>query len=197
MRKVMTVVLVGAVLAGCTGASGEKGLAGPTGPSGSVGPSGPAGPTGPQGLVGDAGPAGADGAPGPVGPRGPSSVAVPWLDVNMDQHLTDVPANTWTKITSVTVGEGDYLVLVKLNFYNLAGVAAQAVCHLGQEPTPVFDVIIQDVPNAARSSASMQAAVHVPAGGQTLDLTCFCFEGTMRVWFPHLAAIQVGALSTP
>ena len=79
----LTLALLGLILAGCeqkseppaqAGAQGLQGPIGPMGPKGDPGSPGPAGPPGPQGatgLAGPPGPPGPDGAGGGVGPAGP------------------------------------------------------------------------------------------------------------------------------
>ena len=187
MRKGM-LVLLAVVLSACTGGNGPMGPVGTSGPSG---PAGLVGPTGPQGLPGEAG------LQGPIGPQGPSLAVSPWLDANFDQHITDLADTAMTLVTSVNLPAGSYVVLAKVSFSNLAGSAVRAECELRQGATNVLDTTLADLASAAVATQSLQASTVVAAGGESVALNCRTPAPPLRVFMPHLTAIQVGTLSVP
>jgi len=199
MRMALAVALAGLFMGACS-SSGDQGPAGVAGPSGPAGLQGPQGPTGPGGAAGTAGPAGPSGPTGPQGAQGPSLAFTPWLDGNSEQRILDlVDANT-TTLASVNLPPGAYVVLARVSLNNLSGAESGATCMIVQGAANVLDAALTDLLGAgvgSRDKASLQASTVVPAGGATIALTCQTGAPPVRTFFPHLAAIQVGALVGP
>ena len=202
MMRLMAVVVLATWAAACSDSS--SGPRGPEGPQGSQGLQGIQGPQGTQGLQGSAGvqgPPGVQGEPGPQGligppgPRGPSAAFTPWVDGSFDQHMVDLPASVFTAVASVTLDEGTYVVLGKVGLYNISGVASSLDCRLVQGAS-VLDAVTLLLASAEVSALPLQASTVVAAGGEVLELRCWCSPSTVRVYEPHLAAIQVGSFAS-
>ena len=127
-------LLIVALVAGCSAKEGPVGPAGPPGPAGPVGPAGaqgPAGATGPQGAAGPAGPAGPVGPAGPAGPPGPAGpagvAAAPetpkTVKVNAGADVAEAPGASVTLKAAVAAEDGSAVTGFK--WEQTAGVPAQ------------------------------------------------------------------------
>jgi len=159
------------------GATGAAGLQGPAGASGATGP------VGPQGLQGGV---------GARGPQGPSLAISPWLDGNFDNHILDLTTSSLEPVATVSLPQGSYVVIGKVGLYNISRAPLTPECWLTQAGVMIDAATVQ-LPTGALAALPFQASIVVPAGGATVALSCVSLG--LRTFFPHLTAIQVGALS--
>ena len=151
------------------------GLQGPTGPQG------PAGPAGPQGLVGPM---------GPKGDRGPSDVYA--VDgTNSPDLLNDVT----TEVVSIVLPAGSYLIVGRLMVENDDGQSRATWCRLGSPTDISLDnsgpEYQRNLPSFAMDNVKLQ---HTAVFSSPTKVTVECKSYNARVFFPRLAAIQVGAV---
>ncbi|HTS82091.1 MAG TPA: hypothetical protein VMH40_15920 [Myxococcaceae bacterium] len=126
----------------------------------------------------------------------------PWVDGQFNQHILDFNVTgNYVDIDAFTLPVGSYVIMARTSLYNLAGATVTVFCELqqGQGTSNVLDETDVTFDSGLRTNLAMMATTVVTAtGGERLALACTSsVSGTIRSFFSHLAAIQVGTLSTP
>lgn len=179
---------------GATGLAGADGAAGAPGVQGPKGDKGDTGATGPQGPVGANGVSGAQGPTGPTGPIGPSN----GYGANAFLDITNLGTNDWTKLVSLSLPAGSYVINWSTPIANVSGATnySTATCSLFDGTTQLGQSMVSGSANNQRLPM-FSTWVYSSLSPIDLSLKCIAYytNTVMLIENANLTAIKVGAIN--